>query len=70
MFDTLMGTRMKTTIGLLSYQKKINKNTLKLCTINGHEFVRWLSKQTEQSTPWELSLKLIFNPAKLINNAK
>lgn len=22
MFDTLMGTRMKTTIGLLSYQKK------------------------------------------------
>ena len=70
MFDTLMGTRMKTTIGLLSYQKKIKKNTLKLCTINGHEFVRWLSKQTEQSTPWELSLKLIFNAAKLINNAK
>ena len=70
MFDTLMGTRMKTTIGLLSYQKKINKNTLKLCTINGHEFVKRLSKQTEQSTPWELSLKLIFNAAKLINNAK
>ena len=70
MFDTLMGTRMKSTIGLLSYQKKINKNRLKLCTINGHEFVRWLSKQTEQSMPWELSLKLIFNAAKLINNAK
>lgn len=25
MFDTLMGTRMKTTIGLLSYQKKKNQ---------------------------------------------